>query len=122
MPARCHPSGKKGAALFLVLVIVTFLSSFGGVLAVLAHNRYLLTQLEIDRVKAISLAEAGIAQAIHELKTQKDEDGNGLGNISIRNLGEGSFSVIHKSKTSEIRSTGLVNGVRRTLQVRYALN
>jgi Tfp pilus assembly protein PilX len=122
MPARIPRHGNRGAALFLVLIIVSSLSVFGGVLMVLVQNRFLLTQLEIDRVKAISLAEAAISLSVHELKTQEDEDENGLGNVAERAIGEGLCFAEHRTKTGEILATGEANGVRRTVEVRYKSN
>ena len=128
MPTRFHPNGKPrqsrrlGAALFLVFLVITSLSIFGGILIVLVINRAEMAQLEIDRSKAFFLAEAGLAQSIHELKTQEDLDGDGVGNIASRNLGDGNFRVLHFSSTGEIRSTGTVNHVSRTLQIKYISN
>ena len=122
MPARIRQNGKRGAALFLVLMIISTLSVFGGILMVLSNNRVLMCQLEADRVKAIFLAEAGLADAVHELKTNSDPDRNGLGTLAEKKLGDGVYSVTHDPKTNEIRSSGTVNGVTRTLQIRYAVN
>ena len=122
----CSNSGKvsasRGSVLIMILVIMGTLTIFGGLLMILAHNRVLLTQIEIDGAKAFFLAEAGIAQSIHELKHQLDPDGDGVGTIKERFLGEGWFTVIHDAKTTEIRSMGEVNGVKRTLQIQYAIN
>lgn len=128
MPSRFHPNGSRrhprrlGAVLFLVFLVVTSLSIFGGVLIILVISRAEQAQLEIDRAKAFSLAEAGIAQSIHELKTQVDMDGDGMGTIASRNLGDGNFRAVHFSSTGEISSTGTVNHVSRTVQIKYIAN
>lgn len=122
MQDKILQNGKRGAALFLVLIIISSLSVFGGILMILGYNCVLASQLETDRVKAFFLAEAGIAQSVYEIKNKKDEDKDGLGTIRQKQLADGYFTVIHNVKTSEIRSTGIVNGTRRTLQIKYAIN
>ena len=122
MQVKILQNGKHGAALFLILMIISSLSVFGGILMLLGFNRILSAQLETDRVKAVFLAEAGIAQAIYEIKSKNDADKDGLGTIKQKMIGDGYFTVIHNVKTSEIRSTGVVNGVRRTIQIKYAIN
>lgn len=126
MPDKTLQNGNnhsnKGAALFLVLVVITSLSVFGGVLMLLSDNRMLMAGLEIDSAKALSLAEAGIAQAIFEIKTQIDKDKDGYGNIKPTALGSGVYFTSHKASTQDIISTGEVNGVKRTIQIKYALN
>ncbi len=122
MPGKILQNGKNGATLIIFLIVVTVLSSLGAVLMVFTHNRMMLCQLEIDKVKAITLAEAGVSQSIHELKTSVDVDSDGLGTIKKRKFGNGYFYVTHSVKNNGIRSTGVSNDVKRTIYVKYALN
>lgn len=85
-------------------------------------DRLIMSQLEVDRIKAFSLAEAGLSQAIFELKFQRDTADDGIGIVRKHVLGDGYFYVHHVPPTQELVSTGVVNGVRRTVQIKYALN
>lgn len=123
MPVRIHQSGKKnGTVLFLVLIIISTLSVLGGILSIQVENRFLISELESDRLKALCLAEAAVAKVMHEMKTMKDTDNNGIGNINKISFGGGFIKAEHLADTNEISATGIFNGVKRTLLLKYAIN
>ncbi len=113
---------NNGSILILVVVIFSFLASFGGILLSFVYSRYIQYQVEGDRVKAMYLAEAGVSYSIWELKMKKDLDKNGLGNVSKHKLGDGYFQVYHNPETKEIVSTGTYNDISRTIVVIYDSN
>lgn len=72
----------------------------------------------LEETQARYLAEAGIAHAVHALRTEA-----GTPNLTLLQepvqLGEGSFAVSFDLGQSLITSTGTVNGVKKTLQLQY---
>lgn len=112
---------KKGAILLTVIVVLVFLAVMGMSLLGLLFSRTTLTSLAIDRLKAFYLAEAGVASAINELRTELDSDGNGIGNVAVVKLGDGVFSAQHNPQTFIITAFGEVNKTRRTVQIKYAV-
>ncbi len=87
----------------------------------LLFSRMTLSLLNIDRLKAFYLAEAGIAKSINELKKDTDDDRNGVGNIKPSKLGDGVFFASHNFQTSTITAVGEVNHVKRTIQIKYTV-
>ena len=112
---------KKGTILLTVIMVLIFLAVMGMSLLGLLFSQTTLGMLAIDRLKAFYLAEAGIAKSIHELKTDIDSDGNGLGNLLPTKLGKGKFWATHNFPTSTITAVGEVNKVKRTIQIKYVL-
>jgi len=84
------------------------------------HSSTSYSQVQLDRLKAIYLAEAGLAKSIWELRYDIDTDGNGVGNILRTKLGSGEFWSRHNFQASTITATGEVNRSRRTLQIKYS--
>ena len=111
----------KGTILLTVIVVLVFMATMGMSLLGMLFSRATLSMLAIDRLKAFYLAESGIAQSIHELKTDTDSDGNGVGNVLLVKLGGGEFSARHNFQTSTITAVGEVNHTKRTLQIKYAV-
>ena len=128
----CPPSGEsmriknpangknKGSILFTVILVLVFLAVLGLNLITFLYSRMTVSLLELDRLKALYLAEAGIAKSIGELKVDIDYDGDGLGNIIKTKLGDGTFSARHNFQTSTITGTGEVNKVKRVIQIKYS--
>jgi len=110
----------KAFALISVLMLLAFLSLVGATLVNFTFNLLTSTSAEIDSVKAIYLAEAGIARGIKELKEGGDIDQDGLGNISQKKLGDGYFTVKHNPEIFTLTSTGVVNSVKRSVQINYS--
>jgi Tfp pilus assembly protein PilX len=110
---------SSGSTLFIAIVVLVFLSVLGMSLIAFLFSRISYTELEADRLKALYLAEAGISMAIWELRYDLDVNGNGLGNIAVTTFGDGKFWARHNFQTSTITATGVVNGSRRTVQIKY---
>ena len=103
-----------------VIVILVFLSVLGLSLVTLLLSRVSTANLELDRLQALYLAEAGIAKSVHELKYDKDFDANGIGNVAVTALAGGTFKASHDFQLSSITSVGEVNGIRRRIQIQYS--
>ncbi len=111
---------NKGSVLITTIVILAFLSVLGINLVVYLLSRSTKTNLELNRLKAYYLAEAGIAKAIHELKIDKDLDNNGLGNVLRASLGGGTYKASHNYAAATITATGEYNNVQRAIQMKYS--
>ena len=110
----------------MVLIIILTISLLGATLMTLFFNVLSLNQIELDRTKALYLAEAGIAKAIGALKTQAgyvnpsvDSAAQSDMIVPSTKLNEGYFEVYNDYSQSTIVSIGKSNGVKRTIQVRY---
>lgn len=111
---------NKGAILLTVLVILMFLSTFGMSSIVLILSRTTQSNLELDRIKAMYLAEAAISQSIYEIKRNRDLDNNGVGNVLKDKLGGGTYKASHNFQVSVITGTGEYNGIKRKISIRYS--
>lgn len=114
------PTNKRGAILITTIIILTFLAVLGMSLITFLFSRTAYSQMQLDRLKSLYLAEAGLSKAIWELRFDVDSDGDGLGNIPKTKLGDGRFWVRHDFQVSTLTSTGEVNEARRTVQVKYS--
>lgn len=105
--------------LVTTIIVLAFLSVLGMSLIAFLFSNTAYSQVQLDRLKAIYLAEAGIAKAIWELRYDLDPDGGGPGNIAMTNFGDGSFWARHDFQISTITAAGEVNKSRRTVQIKY---
>ena len=112
---------RKATILLTVIVVLLFLGVLGMSLVEFLFLRTTSSILAVDRLKALYLAEAGISQAINELRTENDYDNNGVGNIAPAKLGAGKFWAQHDFQTSTITATGEVNNIKRTVQIKYTV-
>ena len=110
----------------MVLIIILTISLLGATLMALFFNVLSLSRIELDRTRALYLAEAGIAKAIGVLKKQagfpiSSEESAEQADMIVTptKLNEGSFEVYNDFSQSTIISIGKSNGVKRTIQVRY---
>jgi len=117
---------EHGAILLMVLIIILTISLLGATLMALFFNVLSLSRIELDRTRALYLAEAGIAKAIGALKNQAGFPGPSAENVEQADmivpptrLNEGSFEVYNDFSQSTIVSIGKSNGVQRAIQVRY---
>lgn len=114
---------EKGAVLLIVLIVVLTISLLGATLISLFFNVLSSSQTELDRARALYLAEAGIAKAISVLKNQASSlevaGRNQDAIIPPTRLGEGEFEVYNDPSQSTIISVGKCHGVKRTIQVKY---
>lgn len=113
--------GKRGTILLTVIVVLVFLAVMGMNLLGLLFSQLSISILELDKLKAFYLAEAGIAKSINELRHNIDYDGNGTGNISKMRLADGTFWAWHNFPTFTITATGEVNEIKRTIQIKYTV-
>lgn len=113
-------NNKKGVILITTIIILLFLSVLGMSLLAFLFSSYSYSQTQLDRLKAMYLAESGIARAIWELRYDIDLDANGVGNITNVKLGDGEFWVRHNFQTATITATGEVNKSKRILQIKYS--
>jgi type II secretory pathway component PulK len=120
MKARNPLTGRRGAALITTIIILTFLAVLGMSLVAFLFSRTAYSQMQLDRLKALYLAEAGISKALWELRFDIDPDGDGQGNIPKTKLGDGLFWTRHNFQTSTITGTGEVNKARRVVQIKYS--
>lgn len=113
-------NNQRGAILITTLIIFSFLAVLGMNLIVYMLARMTNSTLELDRLKALYLAEAAIASSLYELRSNLDRDNNGLGNVLRKELGDGTIKASHNFQLSTITGTGQYNGVTRRVQVRYS--
>ena len=74
----------------------------------------------LDETKARYLAEAGIAHALHQLRSGAELNTvDTEGNLIQYPLGEGVYSVTFDASESLITCTGIVNEIKKTLQLQY---
>ena len=111
---------NRGSVLITVIVILSFLSVLGLNMVVFLLSRSTNNDLELNRLQAYYLAEAGIAMSIYELKNDTDLDDNGVGNVVKSSKGDGTFSAEHDFQISKIRGIGEFNGIKRILEIRYS--
>lgn len=116
---KVNVKNESGAILIMVLIVYSSLVIFSGLVFSLVVDDAQRVEMEQSRVQALYLAEAGISQAMFELKNYADTDDNGIGTVAKRALGTGSFYVRHDAKRLTIISVGEVNGIRRELEMQY---
>ncbi len=84
-----NKANERGvAAIMMVVMVVTVFMSLAGALSLLTRTGYDNYHFSKNRAQALSVAEAGIAGAIREIKGNTDYDGDG-GVGSISNDGNG---------------------------------
>lgn len=124
MRARSPASGRRravrGVALLTLVILLTFLGSLGASLIAMVYARLIQVTLEIDRLQAQYLAEAGQAQALYEIKTGLDLFGtDGRGNIPPTALGPGYYMVTQNPDAKTLTCVGVVQNVRRVIVTKY---
>ncbi|MEE9500330.1 MAG: hypothetical protein V3V42_03435 [Candidatus Omnitrophota bacterium] len=116
---KSQVSGNGGAALLLTLFVLMFLAIFGATLVVMVFSKMHSATLNLDRLKAFYLAEAGISKALYEIKENLDVDYDGMGSILETKLGEGTYKVEHDIEQKVFISTGKVNENKRVIFIKY---
>lgn len=74
--------GERGMALTLVVIIILIVASMAFAYMGMSFFQGKATASGVQREQALQIAEAGIATAILELNSQRDLDGNGIGNAA----------------------------------------
>jgi len=120
MRGRSRTNGnRRGAVLFGVLVVVLTVSLIGASLVALLSSIALTNQYEVNRAKALYLAEAGISQAVFLLKSQAIIIGSEEYFVNPTSLGDGTYEVKLDFRQSLLSSTGKVGGITRTIQLKF---
>ena len=111
---------ERGVILLTALIIVLTISLLGAALVALFFNVLTLSRLELNRVSALYLAEAGISKAINMLRNEAGIFSLKPGQIiPPTRLGDGYFEVDNDFQQSTIISIGQSGGVKRVLQLKY---
>ena len=112
-------SSDRGVALITVVIIMLTVALLGASLVELVTAVNLSSQSVVEQAKARYLAEAGIAVAIHQLRTNAGSDAVKDGKIGPVTLGDGTYTVIFNVSEDLITSIGMVNGISKKLQLQY---
>ena len=113
-------SNMSGIALITTIILLLMLASLGAALLNMMQARLLSVTLEVDRLQASYLAEAGLARATYEMTMNRDAFGNdGVGMIPPTAFGPGFFVVTKDPESRVLISTGIVRDVRRVLVNKY---
>lgn len=110
---------QRGAILIGVLIILLAISLIGATLASFFLSVTIVAELELQRAQAFYLAEAGIAQAFHELYLSSEMGAGAQAHSKQVQMSVGTFEFDHDANTGLITSTGRVGDIRRTIQVKY---
>lgn len=110
---------NRGAILAAAIIILLTISLIGATLASFFLSVSTTAETELARAQALYLAEAGITQAISQLRSAGLMGGAAPQHLPPTPLGEGTYEVTHDVVTGVITSTGAVRDVRRTVQVKY---
>jgi len=135
---RRATSNESGvAAIALVIMVVIILLTLMGGLVLLTTTGYKSYQFSKDRAQALCLAEAGISQALREIRDNEDYDEDeGVGSISDDEDDENNPTLTYSkgssagsywvkcvpsgdSTTYPLYSTGTVNEISRTINAIY---
>ncbi len=111
-------SPKGGMVLLTVVIVLLTITLIGGSLVLLFSSLSISSITYADEIKALYLAEAGIAHGIKWLKQEADLKylDNIIGPVK---LGEGVYEVRIDFHESVITSIGKVNRVQKKLQLQY---
>ena len=110
---------QKAAVLISVLIVVGFLSVIGLSLLALVFSRVISVELEMNRIKAFYLAEAGIAASINELKKDVDVSRTGTGNILRTKFHGGYYEAKVNQRLGTITGIGDSADVLREIEIKY---
>src|SRR6185369_12683807 len=106
---------------------VTVLAVSIGGLAVVMHQENRAATMDIGRsegqIRALELAETGLARAATEVSSLVDSDGNGIGNVG-GNYAGGSYAVTATQNGADwtLVSTGRIEKVLRRIEQRVRRN
>lgn len=103
-----------------MLIVILMVSLIGASLVALLSSLALTNQYEVNRVKALYLAEAGISQAIYMLKSQVVIIEGQEYFVSPTPFGDGTYEVKMDFRQSLMSSTGRIGGIARTIQLKYS--
>lgn len=118
IPEPRTPS-QTGVALITTIILLALLGSMGTALIAMVHNRLMSVTLEVDRLQAAYLAEAGLARALYEISKDRDTFGGGLGTVLPTGFGPGYFQVQQDPKSRTLLGLGVVRDIRRVIVNKY---
>ena len=113
---------ERGVALITIIIVMLTMALIGASLAELSSAVSDSVDNILDETKARYLAEAGIAHALHELRSGADLSeaiDKITGEPIYFPLGEGGYSVAFDPEGSMITCTGIVHETKKTLQLQY---
>lgn len=113
-------SGNKGIVLLSVVMILLTIAIIGASLVAYVSSVNLSARTVCDEAKALYLAEAGIAHAVHMLRTQAGVGGKLDNSFGLVSLGEGTYTVQINFAQSLITSKGYVRDSKKTVQLQYS--
>jgi type II secretory pathway component PulK len=120
MRGRIRPTGERGFALLTTIIVLLALGALGAALTGFVNSRLQSVSVEVDRLQAAYLAEAGLAQAIYEITNDRDAFGrDGIGRIAATSFGPGFFAVEHDPESKSLIGVGVVGGIRRVIVSKY---
>jgi hypothetical protein len=102
-----------------VLIVLFTIAIIGTSLVAFLSSVKINAETVVGQAKALYLAEAGIAQAIHLLRSQADAAAHLGDTIGPVSLGEGTFTVKIDFTQSLITSQGNVQGTTKIIQLQY---
>ena len=112
----------RGVALISVIIIMLTMALIGASLAELSSAVSDSAESILDETKARYLAEAGIAHALHKLRSGGDLSDTVdkiTGDPVYFPLGEGGYSVVFDPEGSIITCMGIVHETKKTMQFQY---
>ena len=113
-------TSTRGVALITTIIILLMLGALGAALMHMMQARLLSVTLEVDRLQASYLAEAGLARALYEVTRDRDEFGHdGIGVIPATAFGPGYFRVDKDPQNRLLIGIGVVRDVRRVIVNKY---
>jgi len=111
---------KKGVVLLSVIMILLTIAVIGASLVAFFSSVSLGARSIADEAKALYLAEAGIAHAVHILRNPSKNPVDFKEEIGPFSLGEGDYRIKLDLVQSLITATGNVRGTRKTVQLQYS--
>ena len=110
---------NKAIILFSVIVILLTIALIGASLAAFLSFVDTSVRMIADEAKAFCLAEAGVAYAVHVLRTKAAAGEMFQEKVGPVKLGDGSYMVEFKLNQSLITSTGRSRNAVKRVQLRY---
>lgn len=124
MSTAARPPQKRGAILIMTLILVGFVSAIGLALVITAGSFLQRARLEGQEARARALANGGIAHAIERLRDgsrSAAEDITLKAHLEYRDGVLGEFTVRFDADRGIATSTGTVEGVSKTMVVRFGV-
>ena len=113
-------TGNAGVALITTVILLLMLGAIGAALIGMVYARLMSVTLEVDRLQAAYLAEAGLARSLYEITNDRKSFGDGpVGAIPPTLFGPGYFLVQKNPESRTLVGVGVVRDVRRVIVNKY---